>query len=89
MFLQVSQAYFGVKGFDKITIHVLLKSLKCKRKPRRCIHPSHSATYPVYVGHAADKYVVPFENHDQSYWSFLVLKVYLNALKLVEEQVVF
>jgi hypothetical protein len=52
------QAYFGVKGFDKIII-VLLKALTQKRKPCRCIRPAPSTTYPVYVGYAADTYFFP------------------------------
>jgi hypothetical protein len=39
------QAYVCLPGFDKITI-ILLKALKCKKKPCRCIRPASSATYP-------------------------------------------
>jgi hypothetical protein len=66
-----------------------LKSLKGKNKPCRCIWPSPSATYHVCFGDAAEKYFVPFEKHDHSYRRFLELKVYVNALKPAEEQVVF
>jgi hypothetical protein len=59
------------------------------KKPRRCILPAPSAIYPVCFGLTAEKYVVPFEKNINSYRSFLELKVYLNALKLAEEQVVF
>jgi hypothetical protein len=43
------QAYFGLPGFDKITV-ILLKALKCKKKPCRCIHPASSTTYPFLWG---------------------------------------
>jgi hypothetical protein len=82
------QAYFGLPGFDKITI-ILLKALKCKKNPCRCIRPVPSVTYPVCFGYAAENYVVPYEKDDHSYRSFLELKVYVNALKPAKEQVVF
>jgi hypothetical protein len=81
------QAYFGLPGFDKITV-ILLQYLKCKKKPCRCIRPASSATYPV-LGDAEEEYAVPFEKHNHSYRSFLELKAYVNALKPAEEQVVF
>jgi hypothetical protein len=52
------QAYFGLPGFDKTTI-VLLKALKCKRKPCRCIRPATSATYPVCFGDETEKLFSP------------------------------
>jgi hypothetical protein len=83
------QACFGLQGFDKITI-ILWKALKYKKKPCRCIRPASSATYPWGGGGGAEeKYVVPFEKHGHFYRSFLELKVYVNALKPAEQQVVF
>jgi hypothetical protein len=80
------QAYFGFRGFERITI-ILLKALKCKKKPCRCIRPASSATYPLGGG-AEEKYFVTFENHDHSYRSFLELQVHVNALKPAAQKVV-
>jgi hypothetical protein len=83
------QHYCGANCFDNNMTHILLKAVNIKRKACRCVRPTHCETYPVFNRHADEKYGVPFENYYNYYRSFGELKVYVNSLKLPQEQVVF